>query len=284
MLWTPLNIKSIDLPDFKLDVNIEVVVTPRIALGQNVFSSVSLAPTEDCSFLQNLLCFPTQLPHEVPCPTAWLRSLSIARVRLGRIKTSQRLRMFNRQCQQWSANKYALQAFPFEGSKKLRRGGWGVEKRGGGRWRGQKARVQKIIRKKVLMVIVVCPLKSIVHDQISEASSMGLNTVALPVNPTSSSGSVACTMLPELRYPSNSLEIALRIPFLSSEAISWCLKRSFEAACQFPWAIHLPVFLSSSPRRFSPLHSRLDSSTQLPLEVLCGENHWYSELTEIRPV
>ena len=103
-------------------------------------------------------------------------------------------------------------------------------------------RVQEIIRKKVSMVIVVCPLKSIVHDQISEASSMGLNAVALPVNPTSSSGSVACTMLPELRYPSNSLEIALRIPFLSSEAISWCLKRSFEAACQFPWAIHLPVF------------------------------------------
>ena len=103
-------------------------------------------------------------------------------------------------------------------------------------------RVQEIIIKKALCVIVVCPLKSIVQDQISEASSMGLTAVALPVKPARSFGSVACCMLPGLRYLSNSFEIALQIPFLSSRAISWCLKRSFEAAWQFPWAICFTSF------------------------------------------
>ena len=41
-------------------------------------------------------------------------------------------------------------------------------------------RVQEAIRKKPSCVIVVCPLKSIVQDQIGEVVSMGLTTVLLP--------------------------------------------------------------------------------------------------------
>ena len=40
-------------------------------------------------------------------------------------------------------------------------------------------RVQEILLSKAACVIIVCPLKSIVQDQLIEASSMGLTTTSL---------------------------------------------------------------------------------------------------------
>ena len=43
-------------------------------------------------------------------------------------------------------------------------------------------RVKEILTGKTSIVLVVCPLKSIVQDQIAEASSMGLTAVSLADN------------------------------------------------------------------------------------------------------
>ena len=40
-------------------------------------------------------------------------------------------------------------------------------------------RVKEILTGKPACVIVVCPLKSIVHDQLSEATAMGLTATSL---------------------------------------------------------------------------------------------------------
>ena len=144
-------------------------------------------------------------------------------------------------------------------------------------------RVQEIIMKKAVCYCRL--LKSIVQDQISEASSMGLTAVALPVNPDSSSGSMACSMLSELRYPSNSLEIALYgSPFLALELFVGVWKDSLRLPASSLGQFVLTVFCLPRLVGFSPLHSHLNSTTQLSLEVLRGENNWYSELTEIRPL
>ena len=107
------------------------------------------------------------------------------------------------------------------------------------------------------VVVVICPLKSIVNDQIKEASSMGISAGSLSnclqtdiesgkyrllfasskntvlENPVISSGLLDNNMLSDFRYSDISSEAFLLTAFRTSGYNSECFVIVLAAACQF---------------------------------------------------
>ena len=101
------------------------------------------------------------------------------------------------------------------------------------------------------VVLVICPLKSIVNDQIKEASSMAISAGSLSdclqtdivsgkyrllfvfEKPVISSGLLESNMLSDFRYSDISLEAFLLTAFRTSGNNSECFVMLLAAACQF---------------------------------------------------